>query len=145
MKKMTVAIAMSSALALMACGKSGNSEQSTTATGGAPVSEQSAPAQADAASMTDKAVEVGKETWDKTKQATGDAADAVVTKSQEIYQETKETASEVGTAVKEKAEEVGSAISEKSSEVYDAAKDKTGEVINATKEKGSEMMDSVKN
>jgi hypothetical protein len=145
MKKTTIAIAMSGTLLLMACGKSSDNEQKAGVTPVAPVTEQSTPAQTTSGSLTDKAVEMGQQTWDQTKTVTSDVAETVSDKSQQLYEGAKETAVEAGTAVKEKASEVGSAISEKSGEYYETAKEKTVEVIDATKEKGAEVIDSLKN
>jgi aspartyl aminopeptidase len=144
MQKTTIAIAMSCTLFLIACGKSSDQEQKASDNTAAPVTEQSIPAQTSSGSMTDKAVEVGKQTWDQTKAVSSDVADTVTDKSQQLYEGAKETAVEAGTAVKEKAAEVGSAISEKSSEYYETAKEKSVEVIDATKEKGAEVIDSLK-
>jgi len=144
MQKRTIAITISSALFLFACGKS-DQEQKATANTAAPVTELSTPAQGSSDSMTDKAVEMGKQTWDQTKAVSSEVANTVSNKSQQLYEGAKESAVEAGSAVKEKAAEVGSAISEKSSEYYKAAKEKTVEVIDATKEKGAEAIDNLKN
>ena len=132
MQKTTIAIALSAALTLTACGKSDDPEKSASNMP-APVTEQGAPAMQENTSMTDKAMQAGKETWEKTKEVASDTADTVATKSQEIYEGTKDAASDAGDA-----------ISEKSGELYDAAKDKTSEMVDATKAKGAEMMDATK-
>ncbi|MCU7852359.1 MAG: hypothetical protein KZQ80_09110 [Candidatus Thiodiazotropha sp. (ex Monitilora ramsayi)] len=137
MNKTIIAIALSSTIALAACGKSGDSEMSAPASNAAPVSEKSA------TGIVEKTAEVSKETWEKTKEVTSDAADAVATKSQEVYEGTKEAVSDAGTAVKDKAVEMGTAVSDATSDAYDSAKETTGEVIDATKEKGAEMMDNM--
>lgn len=143
MQKTTIAFALSAALALTACSKSEDPEKSASNTP-APVTEQSAPAVQENTSMTDKAMQAGKETWEKTKEVASDTADTVATKSQEIYEGTKEAASDAGDAIADKADEIGTAISEKSSDVYDAAKETTTDMVDATKEKGAEMLDSMK-
>ncbi|MCU7830491.1 MAG: hypothetical protein KZQ85_15635 [Candidatus Thiodiazotropha sp. (ex Myrtea sp. 'scaly one' KF741663)] len=137
MNKTIIAIALSSTIALAACGKSGDSEMSAPASSAAPVSEKSA------TGIVEKTAEVSKETWEKTKDATSDAANTVATKSQEVYEDTKEAVSEAGTVVKDKAVEMGTAISDTTSDAYNSAKETTGEVIDATKEKGETMLNSM--
>ncbi|MCU7808365.1 MAG: hypothetical protein KZQ73_10930 [Candidatus Thiodiazotropha sp. (ex Semelilucina semeliformis)] len=63
MNKTIIAIALSSTIALAACGKSGDSEMSAPASSAAPVSEKSA------TGIVEKTAEVSKETWEKTKDA----------------------------------------------------------------------------
>ncbi len=121
-----ITAAFITALMLTGCGKSNDTEQSAD-TPAAPVSERGT-------SMTDQAVQAGKETWESAKQATGEAADAVADKSREVYESAKATASEAGTAIGEKAEEIGNTLSDKSAEYTDAAKEKTGEAIDSMKQ-----------
>jgi ElaB/YqjD/DUF883 family membrane-anchored ribosome-binding protein len=102
MHKTTIALAVSATLALSACGKSENPEQSASTP---PGSEQSA-------SMTDQAMQAGQETLDKTKEMAGDAADAVASKSQDAYESTKEAVSEAGDAIGEKADEMADTVKE---------------------------------
>ncbi|MCU7844931.1 MAG: hypothetical protein KZQ93_13960 [Candidatus Thiodiazotropha sp. (ex Monitilora ramsayi)] len=134
MKRLIATFGLCSLIALAACGKSGENEAKAPATSAAPVTEQ------EAGSITDKTVEVGKETWEKTKEMTTDAADAVATKSKEVYEDTKDAVSEAGTAVKDKAVEMGTTVSDATSDAYNSAKKSTSEMIDVTKEKGAEML-----
>ncbi len=77
MKKLTIAIAISSALILTACGKSSDTEKSASAT--------PAPAGTQSASPTDKAVEAGTTASEKT----GAAVDTTQEQSGEMLDRTK--------------------------------------------------------
>lgn len=134
MKKTLTFITLTSSLFFSACGDSPDKAESSLA----PASQSSSAAMTGTIdenkepSLLEKTTDIGKETWDKTKEVTGETVDSVSNKSKEYYQ-----------ATKQKAGEVGEAISDKSSELYDSAKEKTSEAYEATKETGAAMLDEV--
>ena len=143
MQKTTIAFALSAALAMTACSKSEDPEKSASNMP-APVTEQGTPAMQEDTSMTDKAMQAGKDTWEKTKEVASDTADTVATKSQEMYEDTKQAASDAGDAISEKSGELYDAAKDKTSDMVDASKEMGTDMMEATKEKGAEMMDSMK-
>lgn len=80
------------------------------------------------------------ETWDKTKEITGEAA----VKSKEYGAAAVDKTKEVYGSVKQTGAEAGSAIAEKSSEAWDKTKEVTGNVVDKTKEVAGDVVDKTK-